>query len=511
MKTTLLNYKKISSLILGTIAVGGLPPYYHFYLLFFSFTGLLLLINNAEKPKQAFACGYWFGFGFFSIGFSWIGNALLIDAATTGWLYPITLLSSGLFFGLFTALPAYLSFKYFKGIYQRYIAFGCLWTLFEWLRSFILTGFPWNLLGSVLAFDIKYVQLADIFGTYGLSLLVLLMCGAPALLISQRNFKSAITCFIFLFTTPIVIFYYGTIKLNNNNTLEKSEIKIRIVQPSIPQKMKWDEKSLKNNFDEYIRISKSENLEDIDFTIWGETASPFPLDMEPLYLQKSTEAISKKGYLVTGSIKYEYNFSEGMYQPANALMVINNEGKILDSYDKSHLVPFGEYIPLKKFLPSWIKPVTNVVANFKQGNGNKSIKIGEHPSFGGLICYEIIFPSQIVDKSNRPRWLINITNDGWYGVSSGPYQHLVTTQLRAVEEGLTIVRVANSGISALISSNGEVLEQILLNKKEFLDTFLPRNLDIKTLYSIYGNCLIVTLCLSILTLMIMWCKLKRKF
>ncbi|MDD4555779.1 MAG: apolipoprotein N-acyltransferase [Alphaproteobacteria bacterium] len=496
MLKKLFDHKKSISFILGLLAVGALPPYYHLYLLFISFTGFFFLLNQAQTSRKAFTYGYWFGFSFFAFGFSWVGNALLIDAANFGWLYPISLLGSGLFFGFFTAFPAYFTHKFFKNIYCRFLALAIFWTLFEWLRSFILTGFPWNLLGSILAFDITFIQLSDIFGTYGLSLLVVLLCSVPAVFLLERNSKNLILMITLLLFIPLGLYTYGSFKLKSNQTIEKSDITIRIVQPSIPQKIKWDEKALKNNLDEYISISKTKSLKDIDFTIWGETASPFPLDMDLQYLEKVTDAVSDSGYLVTGSIRYVYNSTERMYQPANALMVIDKQGNIKDIYDKSHLVPFGEYIPLKKFLPPWIRPITNVVANFKQGSGNKTIKLNNYPSFGGLICYEIIFPSQITDKKNRPQWLVNVTNDGWYGESSGPYQHLVTTQLRAVEEGLTIVRVANSGISAVISKNGEILGEIPLNAKGFLDINLPRNLETETLYSICGNYLIVILCLA---------------
>ena len=180
MLNWLATHKKSLCFATGAISVLALPPYYVFPLLFISISYLLFSISKADSAKKAFAYGYWFGFGWFAFGLSWIGNALLIDAAALGWLYPITLFASGAFFGLFIGIPAALT-HYFKKAYAQWLAFAALWVIFEWIRSFILTGFPWNLMGSVLSFSPLLLQSVSIFGTYGLSLLVLLGCSASAL------------------------------------------------------------------------------------------------------------------------------------------------------------------------------------------------------------------------------------------------------------------------------------------------------------------------------------------
>lgn len=169
------------------------------------------------------------------------------------------------------------------------------------------------------------------------------------------------------------------------------------------------------------------------------------------------------------------------------MLIINKQGEIENYYDKAHLVPFGEYIPLRRFLPEWIKPLTNTVANFEAGPGPRTITLGSYPPFGVLICYEIIFPAEITNSNQRPEWLINLTNDAWYGDSAGPRQHLIATRLRAAEEGLSIVRVANSGISAAIDPLGRIIGQIPLNQSQILDVSLPSKLSTKTIYGNYGN------------------------
>lgn len=499
------KYRKLSSFILGAASVLALPPHYAFVILFITFSGLLLLLDKAPNLKNSFAIGYWFGFGFFAFGFSWIGNALLIDPLHFGWLYPICLFACGAFFGLFIAFPALLSF-WFKNLYAKIFAFATFWVIFEWIRSFFLTGFPWNLLGSVLAFNIQAIQLASVIGTYGLSLLVILITSAPALFIKYKNRQSLAVASTIIIGLSLIIGSFGFYHYHKYNDKTPSETIIRFVQPSIPQNMKWDKAALENNLNQYIKLSQAEGLDKVDFVLWGETASAFALDMEDYYRQSITEAIPEHGYLITGLVRYKFD-NYDYYQPMNSMFVLNKQGDIENYYDKTHLVPFGEYIPLRQYMPRWVRPVTNTIANFKAGSGHKKINIKDYPSFGSLICYEIIFPAEVVDNTQKPEWLINLTNDGWYGDSSGPYQHLVTTQLRAVEEGITIARIANSGISAMISRTGEVIASLPLNHNGYIDVPLPQQLSMPTLYGKYSNIIVLILCLANITLAIF---LQRK-
>lgn len=481
------HYKKTLCFALGALAASALPPFYLFPVLFICFSALLLIINQSASWKQAFKYAYIFGFAFFAASLSWIGNALLIDARTFGWLYPIVILACGGFFGLFYAFPAALSF-YFKNIYARYLSFAAFFVLFEWIRSFIFTGFPWNLLGSVLAFSTLTMQPASLIGTYGLSYLVLMVTSAPALYFACRTRRSLVLGIVLPLFFIAFIIAFGSYKLSAYQDTSSSPVTIRLVQPNIPQTMKWDKASLQQNFNEYINLSASKSLDNIDFVIWGETASPYPLDLDDTHRRQLQAAIPPQGYLITGLVRYENDYY-GNYQALNSMLVINSDSLIEDYYDKSHLVPFGEYIPLRSYLPNWIRPVANAIGTFKPGTGPKIINIADYPSFGGLICYEVIFPRQIINPQHRPDWIVNLTNDGWYGDSQGPYQHLVSTQLRAVEEGISIVRSANTGISALINPLGEVLGQIPLNRKGILDVKLPHELNFSTAYSKYGNIL----------------------
>lgn len=491
------THPQITALLLGALSVPALPPYFLFPILFITFSGLLLLLQTAGKKKTAFALGYWFGFGFYACGFAWVGNALLIDAKTFGWLYPIVFLASGAFFGLFVALPALFSY-YFKNLSAKYLAFAAFWVIFEWIRSFFLTGFPWNLLGTTLAFAAAPIQAASVFGTYGLSWLVLMITAAPALYLYRRSRTALAVSLAIILTLSAADLLFGVWRLQQLSDNQESDIKIRIVQPSIPQSMKWSPTSLEDNLYSYVSMSREPGLEDIDFVIWGETASAFPLDFDDYYRQVVTNAIPEKGHLITGLVRYEAD-EDNRYQPLNSLFVMNKQGIIEGKYDKSHLVPFGEYIPLRQYLPHWVRPVTNTIANFKAGKGPQNLNIASYPEFGALICYEIIFPAQVVSKGHKPEWLVNLTNDGWYGDSAGPHQHLVSAQMRAVEEGITVVRVANSGISAVINRLGIIQSSLSLNRSAILDTRLPEQLSTPTLYGKHSNFIPLILCLVNLT------------
>lgn len=491
MLNKLARHPKTTAFFLGWLTVAALPPFYVFPLLFITFSGLLLLINQAPRPRSAWGIGYAFGFAFFAFGLSWIGNALLIDAQTFGWLYPLVWLASGTFFGLFVACPCLLTW-YFRKLPSRWLALSALWVIFEWLRSWFLTGFPWNLIGTVLAFNDNLIQFASFGGTWALSWWVILACSAPALYIHFRSRKTLFFAVLFPLFSFLFLGLYGVLRLSAADHAP-SEIIVRLVQPAIPQTMKWDPDSLQTNFKRYIELSSLPGLEKVNFTLWGETASPYPLDLDFAHNLEARQAVPPQGYLITGQIRYALD-SHGAIKPRNSLLVLAPDGSTPAWYDKSHLVPFGEYIPLRRYLPEWIKPVANAIGTFEHGNGPSEIRLSGYPPFGSLICYEVIFPHQVTNPRSRPEWIINLTNDGWYGDSAGPRQHLVSTRLRAVEEGITIARSANTGISALISPYGTIIGQLSLNYSGILDLKLPKTRQVFTTFSKYGNIIALFWC-----------------
>ena len=485
------NYKK-TALVLGLLSGLAFPPTYAFILFIFAFCVALKLVDKLSSYKKVVVFSYFLGFSYFVAGFYWIGNALLVDIGSFGWIYPIALLSIGAFFGIFMILP-FVVWRYIQqnNVWLRVILFAYVWVLLEWIRSFIFTGFAWNMLGTIFSFNEIFIQTASVCGTYGLSFLALVITGSFYAFFIQKK-KSGIVVFLLIVS---FIIGFGVWRLNKYPNVD-SDIKVRLVQPSIAQNMKWKREELERNFLNYVNLSKQESLQTVDFVVWGETALPFDINYYTEYNEIIKEAIPYNGYLITGVVRHD--ISNGAYRVYNSMYVLNNRADVVDFYDKNHLVPFGEYIPFRKYLPGWIKPVANNIAEFSIGEKFKNIKLAEYPRFGGLICYEAIFPDDVVNRKNKPDWLVVLANDGWYGNSSGPYQHLVASQMRAVEEGISIVRSANSGISAVIDSLGRIKAQIPLHYKGYVDAYLPKNEIPKTIYSKIGKFGVFTIILLIL-------------
>lgn len=461
--------------------------------------------ENSDRPvwRKWFGTAYVFGFSFYAVGFSWVSNALLIDGNKFAAFIPAVFAATGLFFGLFWAVPAALAAGG-RNVYARALLFCAWFVFFEWVRSFIFTGFPWNLLGTALAFDARAIQGAAYIGTYGLSLLLLLMSCGAAILVSgayQKRFYGGALWFILL-PAGFLLWAAGQYEKTEPGTTV-----VRLVQPSIPQTFKWEPGLAYRNFRKYIDLSKSRPSDGVKLVVWGETASPYFLDRDEEHLAEITEAVPDGGFLITGLLRA--GFENGAYVPYNSMFVINGRGEIKDYYDKAHLVPFGEYLPFREYLPAFMAPVASVVGDLGSGEKYKKLQVAGLPLMGGAICYESIFPKEVLNPEQKPELLVVLANDGWYGVSAGPYQHLAAVQMRAVEEGITVIRSANTGISAVIAPNGDVSGLIGLNEEGVSDTALPKVLEKSTLYGRYGNivpggllffCLLLALLLNSFTI-----------
>lgn len=490
------SHGKIFAFLAGALSVAGFAPVYCLPAAVIAFSLLLYLLLKAPSYKKAFTLGYAFGFAHFSFGLSWIGNALLIEPEKFAWLYPFVLLASGSFFGLFFAFPAFIG-HYASRPWQKWLSFSAVMVIFEWLRSFLFTGFPWNLSGYMLAFNDNLIQAASFGGTYLLSLITLAGCSLGGLWLNQRNAKNlaAVACGMLICFGGLWLWGYfrlATADKTLSNTI------LRLVQPSIPQTLKWSPDTKEGNFQTYLQLSDSPSLPKPQLIIWGETASPFMLDIDDNHRRQAARIIPQDSYLITGMISYRPQ--NDWYVPHNSMAVINSRGNIVALYHKTHLVPFGEYIPFREHLPDFIRPIANSIGTFGQGNGPEKIALKDLPTFSAAICYEIIFPHQIINQSDRPDFLINLTNDGWYGDSAGPYQHWTVAKLRAVEEGITIVRAANNGISGLITAYGIEQAFLPLNAVGFLDVALPAIPSVQTFYGRTGNFAVITFCLILLFL-----------
>lgn len=475
----------------GAAAVLALPPFHALPVLWLAFPVLLWLLDGVAGRRGAFAVGWMFGMGYFCAGLYWIANALLVDAARFGWMVPFAV------GGLSAALSVYIGLATLAvhvlvpkgrggGGWGRVLVLAGAWTLMEGLRGWAFTGFPWNPLGSVWMPVLPVVQAAAWVGAYGLSLLTVVVAAMPAVLGWNRAaWRGPAAALVVLAGVAVA----GALRLPQGPDAVVDGVRLRLVQPNIPQRLKWDANRRVANLNRHIEMSLAPAADGRAPThvIWGETALPFALDGTQDHIRAAVaRALGDHGQAVlTGTVRMTPRGVEP-YQVWNSLVAIDAHGALRGSFDKSHLVPFGEYVPLRGILP--IDKITPGGTDFSPGPGPRTVALPGLPPASPLICYEVIFPGAVVDAADRPAWLLNVTNDGWYGVSTGPYQHLATSRLRAVEEGLPLIRVANTGVSAIIDGHGRVLASIGLNQAGIADGPLPAALP-ATLFARTGTAL----------------------
>ncbi len=486
----------------GLLAAAALPPWYLLPLLIPAFVGLIWLLDGTRTWRAALFTGWSFGAGYFLLGLYWIAEPLLIDAARTAWLIPFAVAGMAGGMAIFTSLTcglwAWLRRRGFIAGPGRIIAFAALWTLLEWVRAWIFTGFPWNLIGYVWSLSPTMLQTASLTGVYGLSLVTVLAAAMPALLGQRpgphRRLSNALVlvCTILL---PVLLFAYGTARLAAApapGAATVPDVRLRIVQANIPQRLKWQADQRVPNLQKHVAMSRQPAADGIAPTvvIWPETAVPFFLADDTAAREFAATAVPAGGLLITGSVRSEQTADAAPRQFWNSVFAIDSAAAIQATYDKSHLVPFGEYVPLRGILP--IDKIVPGQGDFTPGTGRRSLRLAGLPPVGVLVCYEAIFPGAAVDRADRPQWILNLTNDAWFGKGAGPIQHFAISRMRAVEEGLPLIRAANTGISGVVDSYGRVLSRLPLGQTGVIDTDLPVALE-PTLFARLGNATMIWL------------------
>jgi len=485
---------KFSAVILaGALCNLSFAPIHFSPAAIISLSVFYLLCDAAKSKKEIFWLGWCYGFGYFLAGVYWISISLLVDAASFAWLIPFALtLIPGVLALYFVCLA--LSFHFvikkfhFKKNYEKFLIFAIFWVLFEIIRAYLFTGFPWNLLGYIWSFSDSLTQIASIFGVWGLSFFAVLVCLLPTLFITLSLSKVVISRADKIFAASVVFlllisFLFGYFRINDAKIVNEKNLKIRLVQGNIKQEMKWDEQEKYKNFLKHILMSNSGDTREIAATIWSETSVPYTIDDTSGIIEKLQIAVpnSQGGTLISGGLRLKFAPDGNIENVFNSVFVFGNNG-VIDSYDKHHLVPFGEYVPLQEYLP-FIHKITNGAIGFSKGEGPKTIH-GNLISISPLLCYEVIFPTNIIDKNDRPDLLVNLTNDAWFGNSTGPYQHFDMAKMRAIEYGIPLARVANTGITAFFDPYGRVIKKINLNQEGIIDVDLVKNLE-PTIYSHY--------------------------
>ncbi len=474
------------ALVAGALSTLAMAPFNAWPVLFVTFPVAVWLIDGAAAGKwrgvpAAAMSGFWFGLGYFVPGLYWIGNAFLVDASTFAWLMPFAVLGLPAYLALFTAAGFALARLLWTRDASRVLALAISLTATEWLRGHLLTGFPWNTFGYALSEPLALAQTASLIGLWGMTFLSVAIFASPAALIdgSSRGRKPWIAPVAAL-ALLAAMGAYGTVRLSQQPTAF-TKVKLRIMQPNLQQDARFNYSAKAEVMQKYLTLSdrasgpQSTGVSDAKILIWPESAFPFFLTREADAMAQIADLLPRGTVLITGSVRAPDGPPGARVTRAyNSIYIIDHDGSVLSVYDKLHLVPFGEYLPFQDWMEKLgFVQLTKVQGGFIAGTRRRTLEIPDAPRALPLICYEAIFPGSVAPRDDRPGWIVNLTNDGWFGISTGPYQHLQQARLRAVEEGLPVVRAANTGISAVIDPSGRIVARLGLGIEGVLDASLP--------------------------------------
>ena len=493
----------------GSLSVLSQAPFHLWPVLFLTLPLLIWLIDGAVERhanhrqqlfKKAAAIGWAFGFGYFLFGLYWIGKAFLVEAGIFLFLMPIamTLMPAGL--ALFYSLAIGVAALFWKPGLSRVLSLSVALAIAEYLRGHIFTGFPWNALGHVFAGEAGLSQLSSLLGPYALSFFCVLIFGSPAIALFKNKHEPTgladTKAPVIMFCCLLVASIWGHFRLHNAIDKEVPNVTLRLVQPNIKQVDKWRPGNAGPIYRTMLDLSAKktkqtpQGLSSITHLIWPESALPFFMARSAEALKGIDKLLPDQVTLITGAMRYKSSKqTDKAPQSAvfNSLFVVDGKARIIRTFDKKHLVPFGEYLPFQSVLEAiGLRQIVQVRGRFESGQKPRLVRLENAPPFAPLICYEVVFPNEIIEQGPRPKWLLNLTNDAWYGISTGPYQHFVQSRIRAIEQGLPMVRVANTGISGVIDPYGRVRQSLPLASNGILDAALPMAIG-KTIYVRYGK------------------------
>ncbi len=460
--------------LLGGFAALALPPLHLVPLLWLAVPALLVLLDGQPPGWRAFKVGFWFGFGHHVIGLYWITEAILIESARYWWLVPLAVPALAATMAVFIGATCTVA-RWFPAGWPRIAALVGAWGLTELARQFIATGFPWNPWGSAWAIpgvagDVM-LQPAAWVGVHGLTLLTLAVAALPHL--GWRAGAGGLAILA-------IWAGLGIARLSQEDPAAP-DLTVVLVQGNVPQGQKWDRGLMAAIFERYLVLTRDAVARTAGpaVVVWPETASPYLLDRDPAARAMIAEARRRPDGAVVPGLIGTIRFDSDR-RPLNSMVAVLDAGPPIATYDKFHLVPFGEY------QPRWIPlPLEFGPGGFVPGPGPRTLHVPGLPPFSPLICYEVIFPGSVIDETDRPQWMVTVTNDAWFGNSTGPRQHLAAARMRAVEEGLPIMRAANTGISGGYDARGRELGRIGMGVTDTLSLALPGALP-ATVFARYG-------------------------
>jgi apolipoprotein N-acyltransferase len=473
--------------VAGALSVLAIAPFNAWPILFLTFPTLVWLIDGAGNARWggvivAASTGWWFGFGYFIAGLYWIGYAFLVDAPTFGWLLPIAVIGLPAVLAIYTALGVALARLLWTRGAVRVLALGVALTATEWLRGHLFTGFPWNAFGYALTSPLALAQSASLIGLWGLTFVAIVVFASPATLTDDRN-ETRLPWLPLILGIAVLagLGGWGALRLHRTPTRLVDKVHLRIMQPNLQQDVRFNYAARREVMNRYITLSdratapQSPGVSEVTHLIWPESPFPFILTREADALAQIAKLLSPSTVLITGALRLAEPVNPANPAAYNSIYVIDHDGSILAFYDKLHLVPFGEYLPFEHFLERLgLQELTKQRGGFLAGDRRRLLEIPGAPPALPLICYEIIFPGDAVPPGERPGWIVNVTNDGWFGISTGPYQHFQQARVSAIEEGLPLVRAANTGISAVVDPLGRIIKFLPLGREGIIDSPLPR-------------------------------------
>ncbi len=446
--------------------------------------------------RAAFGVGWWWGFGYFVAGLWWLGAAFLVDADEFAWALPLGVLGLPAALAFFPALGFALAKALWSPGAARIFALATGLGVSEWLRANILTGFPWNEFGMALGGTPMLAQAASLVGLHGLTLLTIAIFAAPATLIDEASGRrrAAPTALAVLALTLLTAF--GAWRLAAPPAATVAGVKLRIMQPNIGQGADFSPENKDAIMRHYLDLSDratsptTTGVADVTHLIWPESAFPFLLARDPVALNQIAGLLHGGTTLIAGAARAERGPDEARARYYNSIQVVDRRGALLDHYDKVRLVPFGEYLPLRGLLERFglSQFVRYAPGGFDPGASEKLLRAPGLPDSWPMVCYEAIFPDEWGDLfggERRAAFILNLTDDIWFGRTAGPYQHFAQARLRAIEQGLPLVRAANSGISAVVDGLGRTIADLPLGVEGVLDTALPVARS-PTLFARYG-------------------------
>lgn len=479
--------RRLIALAAGALSALAMAPFNAWPILFLTFPTLVWLIDGATAGRwngvlAAAATGWWFGFGYFVAGLYWMGFAFLVDARTFAWMLPFAVVGLPAVLAIYTACATGLARILWTRGATRILALGVTFTITEWLRGHLFTGFPWNALGYALTSPLALAQSASIIGIWGLTFVAVVVFSSPATLTDDRTETRHSWLPLALSLAVLAgLGGWGALRLYRTPTRYVDKVKVRIMQPNLQQDVRFNYAARQQVMDRYVALSnrvtgpQSHGVHDATHLIWPESPFPFILTRNPDALAQISKLLSPSTVLITGATRLPENFNPADPHAYNSIYVIDHDGSILALYDKIHLVPFGEYLPFERLLESLgLQELTKQQGGFLSGDLRRLLHIPGAPPALPLICYEIVFPGDVAPPGDRAGWIVNVTNDGWFGISTGPYQHFQQARVRAIEEGLPLARAANTGISAMVDSLGRVIGSLPLGSEGVLDARLPR-------------------------------------